>query len=259
MFCAGTNVVFRRTALEGAGGFPTESLTEDFRLSVTLHEAGWRSAYVPEVLALGLGPEDASSYVSQQLRWSRGCLSAIGPVLKARLPLRIRAQYLLSSMYFLSGWTVLLYMSLPVIRIFTGSQALAQASADQFLLHFAPYFVFALGAVARAGMGAYTFGGFSLAAANWWVHVVSSLRALLRRPGQFVVTPKQAGAHWQPRAVWPSLVAIAVLVSAAVYAVVGSRSPSTLNNAAFALVHTAILSCGVGPALRWRRRGRHSR
>ena len=257
MFCAGTNVVFRRSALEGAGGFPTESLTEDFRLSVSLHEAGWRSAYVPEVLALGLGPEDVSSYVSQQLRWSRGCLSAIGPVLRARLPVRVRAQYLLSSMYFLSGWTVLLYMSLPVIRIFTGTQALAQASADQFLLHFAPYFVFALGAVARAGMGAYTFGGFSLAAANWWVHVVSSLRALLRRPGRFVVTPKHGGGRWQPRAVWPSLVAIGVLVSAATYGLVGSRSPSMLNNAAFALVHSAILSCGVGPALRWRRRGRH--
>jgi cellulose synthase (UDP-forming) len=259
MFCAGTNVVFRRTALAGAGGFPTESLTEDFRLSVLLHEAGWRSAYVPEVLALGLGPEDASSYVSQQLRWSRGCLSTIGAILRSRLPLRIRAQYLLSSMYFLTGWTVLLYMSLPVIRIFTGSQALAQASADQFLLHFAPYFVLALGAVARAGMGVYTFRAFSLAAANWWVHIVSSVRAVLRRPGRFVVTPKRAGGQWQPRAVWPSLVAIAVLVSAAVYAVVGSRSPSTLNNAAFALVHGTILGCGVGPALRWRRRGKHSR
>jgi cellulose synthase (UDP-forming) len=256
MFCAGTNVVFRRTALEAAGGFPTDSLTEDFRLSVSLHEAGWRSAYVPEVLALGLGPEDMSSYVSQQLRWSRGCLSAIGPVLRSRLPLRIRAQYLLSSMYFLSGWTLLLYMSLPVIRIFTGSQALAQASADQFLLHFVPYFAFALGAVARAGMGAYTFAGFSLAAANWWVHVVSSIRALLRRPGRFVVTPKRGGGLWQLRAVWPSLAAIAVLVSAAAYALVGSRSPSTLNNAAFALVHSVILGCGVGPALRWRRGGR---
>ena len=250
MFCAGTNVVFRRKALEGAGGFPTESLTEDFQLSIGLHEAGWRSAYVPEVLARGLGPQDMSSYVSQQLRWSRGCLSALGSVIRARLPWRVRGQYLLSSMYFLTGWTVLLYMSLPVIRIFTGAQPLAQASSDQFLLHFAPYFALALGAVARAGDGAYTFSGFALSAANWWVHVLSSLRALFRRPGRFVVTPKTGSSSGQVLAAWPSLVAIGVLLSAAVFALSSSQSPSTWNNTVFALVHAVILCAGLGTALR---------
>jgi cellulose synthase (UDP-forming) len=210
--------------------------------------------YLPEVLALGLGPDDMAAYVSQQLRWSRGCVAAIGTTLRARLPLRVRAQYLLSSMYFLTGWTVLIYMSLPVIRIFTGAQPLAQSGADQFLLHFAPYFVLALGAVARAGRGVYTFAGFALAATNWWVHVVSSLRALLRRPGRFVVTAKRGGSSWQPRAVWPSLLMVGLLTSAAGYALAGSRSPSTLNNAAFALLHTTVLMSGAAAALRPSRR-----
>jgi cellulose synthase (UDP-forming) len=61
MFCCGTNFVIRRQALEGVGGFPEGSLTEDFTLSIRLHELGWRSAYVNEVLALGLGPEDMAS------------------------------------------------------------------------------------------------------------------------------------------------------------------------------------------------------
>ena len=51
MFCCGTNVVFRRAALERVGGFPADSVTEDFELSIRLHERGWRSRYVPEVLA----------------------------------------------------------------------------------------------------------------------------------------------------------------------------------------------------------------
>ena len=254
MFCAGTNVVFRRRALEQVGGFPEDSVTEDFKLSIRLHEAGWRTAYVPEVLALGLGPEDMASYVSQQLRWSRGCLGGIATALRARLPLRVRLQYLLSSMFFLTGWTVLIYMTLPVVRMLTGAQPLAAAHADQFLLHFAPYFCLALGAVARAGRGSYTFGGFTLAATNWWVHVVSSVRALTRRPGRFVVTPKRAGSSWQPGAVWPSLVAVCVLVGAAAYALVGSRSPSSLNNAAFAALHVTILLTGAASALRPRRR-----
>jgi cellulose synthase (UDP-forming) len=258
MFCAGTNVVFRRSALAAVGGFPEQSLTEDYQLSITLHESGWRSAYVPEVLALGLGPQDMASYVSQQLRWSRGCLAALPSVLRSRLPLRQRLQYLLSSMYFLSGWTVLIYMSLPVIRIFTGLQPLASASADQFLVHFAPYFAVALGAVARCGRGSYTFGGFALAASTWWVHVWSSLRAVLRREGRFVVTPKEAGSTWQPGAVWPSLVAVGGLASAAVFGLVNSRSPSSLNNTAFAVVHLALQLTGASYALRPRRHGARS-
>ena len=116
MFCCGTNVVFRREALEDVGGFPEGSVTEDFELSIKLHERGWRSAYVPEVLALGLGPEDMASYVGQQHRWARGCLGAMGAVMRARLPLRVRLQYLLSCSYFLTGWTVLAYMTFPVVR-----------------------------------------------------------------------------------------------------------------------------------------------
>ncbi len=60
-------------------------------------------------------------------------------MLRSCLPWRLRAQYLLSASYFLSGWTVLVYMALPVVRILTGAQPIAGASADSFLAHFAPY------------------------------------------------------------------------------------------------------------------------
>jgi cellulose synthase (UDP-forming) len=253
MFCCGTNVLLRRTALMSVGGFPTGSLTEDFELSVRLHERGWTSRYVPEVLAQGLGPEDMASYVSQQQRWARGCLGGAWTALRARLPWRVKAQYLLSSMYFLSGWTLLAYMSFPIVRILTGEQPIAAASADQFLFHFAPYFMAALGAVAVAGAGAYTFAGFSLAAANFWIHLRATVLALLRRRGRFVVTPKRGALQRQPRAVLPGLMAITVLVGVAAYGIAGDRSPSTLNNAAFAGLHATVLAFGVRYALTRRR------
>lgn len=155
MFCCGTNVVFRRAALESVGGFPTESLTEDFELSLTLHEQGWRTRYVPEVLACGLGPEDMASYASQQLRWARGCLSAFGRIVTARLPLRARLNYLLSAGFWLTGWTVLIYLSFPIVRILTGEQPVKVASADQFLVHWVPYFAGSLSIVALAARGTY--------------------------------------------------------------------------------------------------------
>ena len=181
MFCCGTNVVFRRSALDSVDGFPERSVTEDFELSIRLHERGWRSAYQPEVLAVGLGPEDMASYVSQQQRWARGCLSALPAVVRSRLPWRVRAQYLLSAGYFLSGWTLLVYMSLPVVRILTGAQPLAATTADQFLLHFAPYYCAALAAVALAGYSTYTFGAFPLAAGAFNTASCSVTRRVISR------------------------------------------------------------------------------
>jgi cellulose synthase (UDP-forming) len=231
------------------GGFPTHSVTEDFELSVELHERGWRSVYVPEVLASGLGPEDMASYVSQQQRWARGCLDGARSVLRARLPGRVRAQYLLSSMYFLSGWTLLIYMSFPVIRILTGAQPIAAGSADQFLMHFVPYFLVALGAVAMAGAGSYTFAAFALSASTFWIHVQATLRALTGRRGGFVVTPKQGEGGRQPRVAMPALATVGLLVAVAAYGLAKDRSPSTLNNIAFAALHISVLLAGAWPAL----------
>lgn len=246
MFCCGTNVLFRRKAL--ARGFPEDSITEDFVLALRLHERGWRSVYLPVVLAQGLGPEDTASYIGQQLRWARGCLAAIPAALRSRLPLRTKAQYLLSSMYFLTGWTVLIYMALPVVRILTGRQPLAAANADQFLIHFGPYFALALTTVAVAGAGRYTFRAFALAAATFWVHIAATVAVLARRRGRFVVTPKTGSGGRQPMAVWPTLLTMAVLAGAAAYGLTRSRGAAMLNNVAFASVHLCILLAGVAAA-----------
>jgi cellulose synthase (UDP-forming) len=250
MFCCGTNVVFRRTALEDVGGFPQESVTEDFELSIRLHERGWRSRYVPEVLAHGLGPEDMAAYVGQQQRWARGCLSALPAVARSALPPRQKLQYALSSSFFLTGWTVLVYMSFPVVRLLTGAQPLAATSADQFLAHFAPYFGLALLSVTVLGGGAYTFKAFALQAASFWIHVQATLLALLGRRGGFVVTPKEGVRERQPRAVAPALLAIAALTAVAAYGLARDRDPATLNNVAFAVMHVWVLLAGVAPALR---------
>lgn len=253
MFCCGTNMVLRRTALTSVGGFPEDSVTEDFALSVRLQERGWQTAYVPQVLAQGLGPEDMSSYVGQQLRWARGCLGGIATSLRARLPFRLRSQYLLSSMFFLSGWTFLVYMSLPVIRMLSGTQPLAEASADQFIARFLPYFVTSLVTVSTAGGGAYSFGAFTLMTASFWIHIRASLAALFGRPARFVVTPKSSVSGVHLRAVAPALAILAVLAATSVYALATDRGPSSLNNVGFALLHIVVLTRGVLPALwpRW--------
>jgi len=249
MFCCGTNFVFRRAALDEAGGFPEHSLTEDFELSLRLHERGWRSVYVNKVLAQGLGPEDMRSYVSQQQRWARGCLSAIPAIIASDLPARLRMQYLFSSLFFLSGWTFALYMTIPAIRIFTGAQPLDSATAAQFLLHFAPYFCVSLVAVAVAGAGAYTFDAFALLIANFWIQIVATVFVVLRRTGTFVVTAKRGATGPQPGAVLPALAMIGLLLAASCYGLSQGLSAAIANNVAFALLHVTVLTIGIWSAL----------
>jgi cellulose synthase (UDP-forming) len=249
MFCCGTNVVFRRDALEDVGGLPETSVTEDFELSIELHERGWESAYLPAVLANGLGPEDLGAYVGQQHRWARGCVGAFGRIVKAELPWRHKLQYLLSASFFLTGWTLLVYMAMPVIRIFTGAQPIAAASADNFLVAFAPFFGLSLAMVATVGAGRYTFSAYSLMAATFWVHVHASCKALFRRPSRFVVTPKNGDTDRQWGAAAPTLAMLALLTSAVVVGLARDRSPATLNNVAFALFHVVVLTHGVMTAV----------
>ena len=205
--------------------------------------------YVPEVLASGLGPEDLAAYVSQQHRWARGCMGTIPRLIRSQLPWRRKLQYLLSASYFLSGWTVLVYLSLPVIRIVTGAQPLAGAAADSFLAAFAPYFVLSLATVASVGGGAYTFAAYSLATSTFWIHLHATTRVLRRTPGTFVVTPKlgASGRQWRPAA--PTLAVIAVLAATALYGLAQSRSAATLNNVAFLALHITVLFHGISAAV----------
>ena len=245
MICCGTNVVFRRAALDEVGGFPTDSLTEDFALSIELHERQWESVYVPETLAAGFGPEDLAAYVGQQHRWARGCLGVLPRVARARLPLRQKAQYLLSAGYFLSGWTVALYLALPVLRIVFGVQPLAGSVADTFLAAFAPYFALSLATVASVGGGTYTFAAYSLATSTFWLQIHATWQVLRKTSRGFVVTPKAGDTGRQLRPAAPTLAVITVLLGAAMFGLLRSRDAATLNNVAFAVLHVSIQFHGV--------------
>src|ERR1043166_9363064 len=67
----GANCTFRRTALESIGGHGI-GLAEDLVTAIRLHAAGWKSVYVPEVIARGLVPEDLDSFRSEELTWAGG-------------------------------------------------------------------------------------------------------------------------------------------------------------------------------------------
>ena len=71
-FCCGTSSIIRMQPLMEIGGFPTDSVTEDYLLSLRLKEKGFLTAYLNEPLTYGLAPEGLKEYITQRSRWCLG-------------------------------------------------------------------------------------------------------------------------------------------------------------------------------------------
>ena len=75
--CVGTNALYRRKALAEAGGFAQIEHSEDVHTGVNLLKAGYRTQYVPVLLAKGLCPDDLAGFMNQQYRWCTGSMSLL--------------------------------------------------------------------------------------------------------------------------------------------------------------------------------------
>jgi len=69
---SGTCGVFRREAIQDAGGWSADTLAEDLDLSIRLHLKGWKYIYVPTVVCPGEIPPSFDNLRHQQYRWAKG-------------------------------------------------------------------------------------------------------------------------------------------------------------------------------------------
>jgi len=75
--CVGTSALYRRSALERAGGFALIGHSEDVHTGVKLTMAGYVVRYVPIVVTKGLCPDTLDQFVTQQYRWCTGSMSLL--------------------------------------------------------------------------------------------------------------------------------------------------------------------------------------
>jgi cellulose synthase/poly-beta-1,6-N-acetylglucosamine synthase-like glycosyltransferase len=68
----GTGGLWRRAAIESAGGWLGDSLSEDLDLMVRAELANWRGIFLMEPAIPGLVPEHLNHWRVQQRRWSKG-------------------------------------------------------------------------------------------------------------------------------------------------------------------------------------------
>ncbi|HVU06764.1 MAG TPA: glycosyltransferase [Candidatus Paceibacterota bacterium] len=189
----GTNMVIRRSALEEAGGMCQESIAEDFVTGLFIHEKGWKSLYVPEVLAEGLAPEDFLSYTKQQFRWARGALDVLfryNLFFRRGLTADQKIQYLSSVTYFLSGAVVLMNVLLPVLFLYFG---IFPIKTDTMLLAavFIPYMFITVGVLSSTSNGHFSFRALSFSFSSFTIHVQALWSAMTGRKSSFSITSKK--------------------------------------------------------------------
>ena len=142
----GTAGVWRRIAIDQAGGWEHDTLTEDTDLSYRAQLKGWKFLYLPHIECASELPVDMNGFKAQQARWAKGLMQTAKKILprvfKSDAPWHVKAEaffhltanisyplmVLLSTMLlpamivrFYQGWFQMLVIDLPLFLASTCS------------------------------------------------------------------------------------------------------------------------------------------
>jgi cellulose synthase (UDP-forming) len=149
--------MMRWPALESIGGFPTDSVTEDFLITLRLQENGWRTVYLNEPLTEGLAPEGVAEYIVQRARWCLGLIQIVrgrsGPLFRNRLRLIDRLGLIDSFLFWSTTYVFrLACLLVPLLYWYAGITAV-NASVPSVLEYFGPFYIFSLAALRWVSVG----------------------------------------------------------------------------------------------------------
>ncbi len=202
----GTAGIWRRRAIEEAGGWEHDTLTEDTDLSYRAQMKGWRFVYVPQIECPSELPVEMNAFKAQQARWAKGLIQVAKKILprllRSKQPLHVKVEgifhltanisyplmILLSTLLlpamivrFYQGWFQMLLIDLPLFLASTCSISSFYLVAQRELYPrtWTRTFLY-LPFVMACGIG--------LAVRN----SVAVLEALFGKSSEFVRTPKYA-------------------------------------------------------------------
>jgi cellulose synthase/poly-beta-1,6-N-acetylglucosamine synthase-like glycosyltransferase len=200
----GTAGIWRRRAIEEAGGWEHDTLTEDTDLSYRAQLRGWRFVYRPDVECPSELPVDINAFKAQQARWTKGLLQTarkmLPRIVRAPLPLRVKAEafFHLTATISYPLMVVLSALLLPamIVRFHQGWNQVLWLDLPLFLgatVSVASYFLYAQRELSPRGWWRQVFllpvlmaVGIGLALRN----TRAALEALAGEESPFVRTPK---------------------------------------------------------------------
>lgn len=135
----GTAGIWRRTCIDEAGGWQSDTLTEDLDLSYRAQLKGWQFVFMEDVVSPAELPITVEAYKSQQYRWNKGAAETHKKVWrdvwKSPLPLKIKFHALLqlSKGFGFVASFLLTLVSVPLLYIRTQS---AFAESAMYVMSF---------------------------------------------------------------------------------------------------------------------------
>jgi cellulose synthase/poly-beta-1,6-N-acetylglucosamine synthase-like glycosyltransferase len=92
----GTAGVWRRAAIDSAGGWEHDTLTEDTDLSYRAQLKGWKFLYLPDIECASELPVDMNGFKAQQARWAKGLMQTAKKILpkvfRSNVPWHVKAE-----------------------------------------------------------------------------------------------------------------------------------------------------------------------
>jgi glycosyl transferase family 2 len=213
----GTAGVWRRAAIEDAGGWSPRTLTEDLDLSYRAQLRGWKAAYIEDLVVPEELPVSIDAYRRQQSRWATGSFQSafklLGPVMRSRARAAVKFQAAVHLLAYGVGPVMLVQLACyPLLLLAFGRHGvplpwyLADSSAVSILVGATPFLGF-VAAQTRTGRRWWT-GLPSLlcqvVGAGMSLNTLLALGHAIRPGGIFVRTPKhhivEPGQEWRDQA-----------------------------------------------------------
>ena len=124
----GTAGIWRRTAIEDAGGWEHDTLTEDTDLSYRAQIRGWQFLYLPEIDCPSELPVEMNAFKSQQARWAKGLMQTAKKILPQVMRSNVPAKAKVEAFYHLTAnisYPLMVFLSiilLPamIVRFYQG-------------------------------------------------------------------------------------------------------------------------------------------
>jgi len=202
---SGTGGIWRIKAIEEAGGWEHDTLTEDLDLSYRAQMKGWKFIYRPDIVTPSELPEEMSAFRAQQFRWAKGTVQSARKMLKTiwdapQLPLaqKIEATYHLTPHFTSPLMLVLSVLLLPMLAILPGTDPRSMFLIDLPLAlsttgSLAAFYMHAESAQGRSALVALrrlpALMALGTGMAPWVTKAV--LEGLRSMAGEFVRTPKK--------------------------------------------------------------------
>ncbi|MGQ9659741.1 MAG: glycosyltransferase [Thermochromatium sp.] len=207
----GTCGLWRRAAIDAAGGWSGHTLTEDLDLSLRATLAGWRSGFMGDLVVPGWLPTSACAWRVQQLRWSKGfvqCFIKLTPLIwrSPRLPVwqKLMISFQIGQPLAFVVGVACLIMGLPFMAgAVVGGIGLSLVASVTSVLGFAAPIVFLTMAGRDEGIrwtAIEILGAMVLTSGLLLSNARGGLEALLGHHTEFVRTPKARDRETAPGA-----------------------------------------------------------